>query len=227
MSEDLDRDDWTVEGLLDAHREAWAEELHTALPGRVERYVAAEQVADVTPLVRRVLRRNDGTRVTEAMPTIRAVPIVWPRAGDWFVHMPLSAGDTVLLVCCERDLARWRTTGTLSDPVDTRAHHLAHAVAIPGVYPRTRQLSDTPTDALVIGRDGGSTVRVLQNGEVHAGGSFELTRAGNLDQHLTAIAADLTAIATAAGTTATNYGTPAKEALDVAAPIATTKTKGE
>lgn len=227
MSEDLDRDDWTIEALLEAHREAWGEELHTALPARVERYVSGEQVADVTPLVRRVLRRNDGSRVSEAMPTCRAVPLVWPRAGSWFLHMPLSAGDTVLLICCERDIARWRTTGELSDPVDTRAHHLSHAIAVPGIYPRSSALSDTPTDALVIGRQGGSTIRIREDGQVHVAGADTLVLASPLDAHLDAISADLEVIAAAASVTAANYGTAAKAVLDAAQPIATTKTRGE
>lgn len=54
-------------------------------------------------------------------------------------------------------------------------------------------------------------------------GSSPATKASNLEQHLSAISADLIAIASAAGTTATNYGTAAKEALDAAAPIAATK----
>lgn len=54
-------------------------------------------------------------------------------------------------------------------------------------------------------------------------GSSEATKARNLAQHLSAISKDLEAIATTAGTTAANYGTAAKAALDAAAPIAATK----
>jgi hypothetical protein len=154
MTDELenDADDVSLEDALERLLDAREEELHTALPGRIESYDAAAQVADVTPLIRRAVPRADGGTLAEPMPTIRAVPVVWPRAGDWFLHMPLAPGDTVLLVCCERDLARWRQTGELSDPVDRRAHHLAHAVAIPGVYPRTEPLNDTPIDKLVIGK---------------------------------------------------------------------------
>lgn len=172
MSDDRD-DDPRPGDMLDAYREAWAEELHTAIPGRVESYTAGEQVADVQPMIRRRLERRDGTAVYETMPIIRAVPIVWPRAGSWFVHMPLAAGDFVLLVICERDIARWRQTGDLSPPLDVRHHHLSHAVAIPGVYPRTSELGggSTPSDAFVLGRDGGSTIHVKQSGEVEVKGS--------------------------------------------------------
>lgn len=161
-------DDLSLEDLLDRFRGSIAEEIHTAVPGRVESYDAAAQVADVTPMVRRSMPRADGTRASETLPTIRAVPILWPRAGSWFVHMPLAAGDFVLLVMCERDPARWRVTGELSDPIDRRSHHLSHAIGIPGVYPRTKALAptSTPADALVLGRESGATIRIQTDGEV-------------------------------------------------------------
>jgi hypothetical protein len=171
MSEDLDRDDFDLGALFEAHRDALQDALHTALPGRVESYDADAQTADVAPQIKRALSREDGTLVYETMPTIRAVPIVYPRWGSWFMHAPLTAGDTVLLVCCERDIAQWRQTGQLSPPLDVRHHHLAHAVALPGLFPRSRQLASLPTDALVIGRDGGSTIHVKQSGEVEVKGT--------------------------------------------------------
>jgi len=164
-----DAEDVSLEAHLAGVLDDMQEELHTALPGRVVRYDAEAQTADVEPMIRRALRGTDGTTVRETMPVIRAVPLCWPRAGGFFVHMPLAAGDFVLLVCCERDLARWRQAGEASDPIDRRHHHLAHAVAIPGVYPRTRQLTDTPSDALVIGREGGATIQIRTDDEIHLG----------------------------------------------------------
>ena len=177
---DLD-DDLSLEGHLERFWDNRAEELHTALPGRVVRYESAHQTVDVEPTVRRSIPATDGSRVREPMPTIRAVPVAWPRAGGFFVHMPIAAGDFVLLVCCERDLARWRVTGELSDPIDRRSHHLSHAVAIPGLYPRTRELADTPSDALVIGHEGGATIRIRDDGEIHVGSAAaELVALSNL-----------------------------------------------
>jgi hypothetical protein len=170
MIDELDTDDFSLETTLDLCRDRWAEEMHTALPGKIESYDASKQMADVTPLIRRALPREDGTLASEPMPTIRAVPVIWPRTGDFFVHLPLAAGDTVLLVCCERDFARWMQTGEASDPLDVRHHHLSHAVAIPGFFPRSNPVgsSNTPSDALVIGKDGGATIRV-KNAEIKIG----------------------------------------------------------
>lgn len=223
-----DGEDLSLEGHLERFFGNRQEELHTALPGRVVRYDAGAQTADVDPMIRRALEATDGTTVRESMPTIRAVPVVHPRWGDWFVHAPLAAGDFVLLICCERDLARWRTTGERSDPIDRRHHHLAHAVAIPGLYPRTRQLSDTPTDAMVIGREGGATVRIRDDGQVHVSGAEQLARFAQLGAHLNAIATGLDALMNllSPGTPQPNYGVAAKAALDASQPIPTTNTRG-
>src|SRR5690606_15352833 len=126
MTEEVHRDDWTLGELLDGWREALQDELHTAFPARVESYDASTQTADVTPRVRRTLTAEDGTLEREAMPVLRAVPVVQPRAtsGGWFVHMPIAAGDEVLVICCERDITRWRGSGQISDAPDSRMHHL-------------------------------------------------------------------------------------------------------
>jgi hypothetical protein len=159
MTVDRD-DDLSREDLAELERRAFAEELHTALPGRVESYDAATQTADVRPMVRRALPNVEGTTTPEDMPIVRSVPVVWPRVGSWFLHMPLEAGDSVLLVCLERDAARWRQTGDVSDPIDHRQHHLAHAVAVPGLFPRAAALSGLPAGKLAIGKSGGLTMTI-------------------------------------------------------------------
>jgi hypothetical protein len=181
--EDLDRDDVDIGALIEAHLEALQDRLHTALPGRVERYDAAKQLADVAPQIKRALSREDGSLVYETHPTIRAVPVVHPRWGSWFVHAPLAAGDTVLLLCCEGDLAQWRQTGQVSAPLDVRRHHLAHAVAIPGLFPRGKELasSSVPSDAMLIGKDAGAVIRIKSNGDIEIGqNAMQLVALANL-----------------------------------------------
>jgi hypothetical protein len=174
-------DNLALEDVLELARDAWMNELHTSLPARVLSYDAATQTCSVRPMVRRPLPTVSDGLVHEALPDVHQVPVCWPRAGAWFVHMPLAAGDFVLVVCAERDFARWRQTGDVGDATDIRNHTLSHAIAIPGVYPRTRQLSDTPSDALVIGKDGGATVRIKANGDILIGtNATELVALANL-----------------------------------------------
>ncbi len=169
MTEEIDRPDWTLAEYMEAFRGALQNELHTALVGRVESYDAARQTADVRVMQKRALTTNDGGRVFEQLPILRRVPVLQLRAtaGGWFVHLPIAAGDEVVLLVLERDYQRWRQTGDESVTPDTRLHHLANAIAIPGLPSAARVLDSPPADELRVGREGGAQVRVTSAGEVH------------------------------------------------------------
>lgn len=177
--------------LLERFRDSLQEDLHTALPGIVQSYDAATQRADIVPGLNRILPTREGEPVSELMPTLRAVPVVFPGSGDWFVRWPISAGDEVLLVICERDPARWLQTGDRSDPIDVRAHHLAHAVAIPGLRSRPGQLPAPSGSALELGEVGGASIRIEGDGTIRLGGVgavATVAAAAKVDAVLTAIA---------------------------------------
>ena len=77
---------------------------HTAMPGRVEKYDSQRQKADVKPLLKRTVVNLDGTELSEELPVIPDVPVVFPRAGGFFISLPIKKGDFVLLVFCERSI---------------------------------------------------------------------------------------------------------------------------
>lgn len=152
--------------VLDLFGENLLTNLHTALPGRVERYDPATQRADVQPLIRRRVPKAGTDRrewVYEDLPLIPSVRVIHPRGGGAFVHLPIAPGDFVLLVFCETGIGHWEAgNGDMSDAGDERRHHLAHAVAIPGFYPAAKNIpsEDANRRELVIGFEGGATVRV-------------------------------------------------------------------
>lgn len=144
-------------------------DVHVALPGRVEKYYAAEQKADVKPLLMRGLVTGDGEDVVEPLPVIPGVPVAFPRAGGFFVSFPVAAGDHVLLVFCERSIDRFAVgNGADTDPVDLRRHSLADAVAYPGFYPFSKSFAAHATD-MVMGKDGSARIHLKPSGEVHLG----------------------------------------------------------
>lgn len=192
------------ESVLAETRESWMNEVHTSFPARVDSYNAAAQTADLTPMVRRAMPTTDDRLASENYPTLRAVRIAWLRAGDWFIHMPLARGDFVHVHCCERDFTAWAQTGDVGDPVNTQTQHLSHAFAVPGFYPRTKPLNDTPSDALVIGKQGGATVRINNDGSIDVKGSVgDLKKLATVDE----VRAELLKIAAAfAGAVAPSGG---------------------
>lgn len=119
-------------------------EVHTSQPGRVESYDAERQVADVLPEV-----RPGG----EALPVIPCVPVIWPRGGGAYLHLPLERGDTGLIVSCEVDVAHWRVRGQPGVPGDTRRHHLAHSVFLPGLAVASATLQTSAGATVLAGSD--------------------------------------------------------------------------
>lgn len=98
--------------------------IHTALPGIVRVYDVESQTATVQLAV-----QVDGETVTPLL----EVPVCWPGGSAGFLHVPLAAGDTVLVVFSEEDYGKWWVSGSVSAPEVLQRHGL-HAIAIPGLH---------------------------------------------------------------------------------------------
>lgn len=171
-------------------------DVHTSLPGEIVSYDAAKQVADVRPMLKRRIPDPDGGDDTiEALPTIPAVPVVWPRGGGYCLTFPLAKGDGVMLVFSEADLSAWRDTGEASDPGDVERHGLAGAVAVPGVDTVARALTDASATHLVIGKDGGPAIHIDSTGVKigAAGASHPIALGDKVDTWAAAVKAALAA----------------------------------
>jgi len=143
------------------------EDLHTAFVGRVERYDAVTQTADVLPLIYRPVTSESNEIVYEQLPVLPALPVLTPRAGAAYLHMPVSVGDFVLVTCLESAYRHWRQgDGRAEHPGDLRRHHLAHAVCQPvNLYPAQQALAD-PDDLLsriTLGYDDGQRVTIAED----------------------------------------------------------------
>ena len=150
----------TLADVLTSAMECRLANLHTALPAVVEAYDVTTQTVDVTPLVKRREQDPKGSESIQEYPFIQAVPVVFPRSGNFFISLPIQVGDTVLLVFCESDIEGWQTTGELSTPDDLRRHDLSDAVAIPGLFPETSSIqnADPANEGMVLGSDTGARV---------------------------------------------------------------------
>lgn len=137
----------TLETALSEAFDQLREEIHTALPGRVERYDAATQTADVKPLV-----KVEG----QSLPVLPSIPVAFPRGGGFFVSFPLVPGDFVFVLFAESSLDLWRARGGAeTSPGDVRRHSLTGAVALPCLYPDSRKLASAHASHMVVGADSG------------------------------------------------------------------------
>lgn len=203
--------------------EQYAHELHTAFPARVQEYRAASQRADLVPLIKHPVPQPDGSVDYEDLPVLPDVPIVFPRAGSWFLSFPIAAGDFVLVVCQEAAAGHWEAgDGDAQYPGDLRRHHLAHAVALPGYYPARRALENADAAALILGHDGGFRLAIKADGtaELPEGSAVYVALANLVDQRLAAIQSAFdTHTHVVAGTANLTSGTVAGTAAPTTAPV--------
>jgi hypothetical protein len=120
-AEDLNQPEWPE--VLRAVQDNLAARIHTSLPGRVVSYDAATQTATVELVVQ---------LLGQSVPPLPEVPVVWPGGTAGHLHVPLEAGDTLMVLFSEEDFSGWFDTGSVSAP-RVLARHGLHAVAIPGL----------------------------------------------------------------------------------------------
>jgi len=146
-------------------------EIHTALPARVEKYDPVKQKIDAKPLLKKAVINIDGSEELVSLPVITDVPVMFPRAGGFFVTFPIQKGDFVLLVFVERSTDIFLAgPGSDTDPVDLRTHDLSDAVAFPCLYPFGKSIKDIDSKNFVMGQDRGGSKIVIKDG-----GTVEVT----------------------------------------------------
>jgi len=142
-------------------------EVHTSIPGRVEKINASNQTVDVKPLIKRQLAYPDGSEITESLPIIPRVPLQYPRAGRFFITWPIKAGDLVELVFTEASRDNFKAgSGNEVEPDDFRRFDLSDAYAMPGAYPESKAIRNFDADNLRLGVDGGATIVIKEDGNV-------------------------------------------------------------
>lgn len=223
--------------------EARLVDLHTIKVGKVQSYDSELQVADVVCVMRRPYNIGDGEVDHEEFPVIPNVPVVWPRAGGFVIHMPLKKGDHVVLGFTDDNIAMWRQSGSVSDPDDLRRHDLGSAICFAGITPALDVLSINPLDVLVraagmyIGEDGTPRLLCWDDSGITAGRPDPLTKrvspvalADRTEARITALEGQLTTVSAAlialtatvaagAAAAATDAATFASHTHNVPAPV--------
>ena len=145
--------------------------IYTTMPGKIDTYDPAEQRADVTPMLKRPLRDEDGVDIpSETVPIIPSVTVQFPRAdfqgSKFFMSWPLKPGDAVTLHITKWSLDQWaaKELGDPVDPVQFHEFNLSDCYAVPGGYPFKSALKEADADNVVIGKDdGGMQLHLLPN----------------------------------------------------------------
>jgi hypothetical protein len=149
-------------------------EVHTAMIAVVESYDVATQQVNVSPVLKRRVRTLEDEWIDEQLPVLCDVPVLFPRAGGFFISFPIQTGDFVQLIFNETCIEEW-----LENSPPTIDHNqqfsLQGAVAIPGVYPLAKALTEAHESNLVLGKEQGVQIHI--DGEKIRLGSAEANEA--------------------------------------------------
>ncbi len=111
-------------------------DLHTSLPGIIESFDAATQLAFIQPAIKRIFKTDEGDveiLTPTELPILINVPVQFPRGGGFSLTFPVQKGDECLLVFCERSIDNWHQTGGVQKPGAKRFHSLSDATAFVGI----------------------------------------------------------------------------------------------
>ena len=124
-----------IPSLGDVLRETIAAALgrvHTSFPARVLSYDATTQKATIQSVVRFRRMNSDDELETYLPPPIANVPVLFFSSGSHSITFPISEGDQGFVMCAERSIDEWKSTGSKdSEPTDPRRFDLSDAVFIP------------------------------------------------------------------------------------------------
>lgn len=134
-------------------------DVHTALIARVESYDATRQLVTVAPVLTRSVETMNGEWLSEELPLLCDVPVLFPRAGGFFISFPIQPGDFVQLIFNETDIEAWHENKEAMGGHCQR-FTLNGAVAIPGVFPQTKALTGAHKSNLVLGKEEGLQVHI-------------------------------------------------------------------
>lgn len=151
--------------LISAMLNQALDDVHTALPARVERFDPETLRGEVVPLIKRRFERGGEP---ESLPPILDVPFVMPKAGPFIMRWPVRRGDVVLVVFSERALDYIMTDGRPQDPRLRRRHALDDAIAVPGLMhlAEDKLPSDHGDDVLLLHRDNGVKIVMQADGKI-------------------------------------------------------------
>lgn len=181
-----------LDALLTEVLRAFRRSMFTALPGEVVGIDAADaSVCDVRPIPGNLWTGRDSVQRAESYPVIQGVPLLFPRAGKFFVRMPVNVGDTVLLVFSMHAYDLWFLQGdTRPRQFHERTHDISDAIAIPGLYSAADGLASASATDMVIGHDdNGAQIKIKDDGTIELGSAAAdfVANASAVDARISAI----------------------------------------
>lgn len=146
-----------------------------AMPGIVQSFDPEEQTVTVRCAIRE--KSNvDGVETWVEIPLLLDVPIIFPRAGDYVLTMPVQAGDECLVIFGDMCIDAWWQAGGVQNQIDFRRHDLSDGFAILGCWSQPRVIPNYSTNSAQLRNFSGSAYVEIKGDVINiVGGTINLS----------------------------------------------------
>lgn len=141
-------------------------DVHTVIPGIVESYDKANQVADISVAINRFTASGEEIKG----PKLPNVPVCFTRSSGGHIIWPLQSCDEVAVFFCERDIDAWRSESGQQNPLSARKFSLTDSFCMPGlVSDKNAPTRDSGDDDNLTVYFGGAKIVVTSDGKLKLG----------------------------------------------------------
>lgn len=156
-----------------------ANNLRVAMPGIIQSFDATEQTVTVQCAIREKINM-DGDLSWQEIPLLLDVPIIFPRAGNYILTMPIQAGDECLVVFGDSCMDAWWQNGGIQNQIDCRRHDLSDGYAIVGLYSQPRRIQNYSTSTAQLRNITGDAYVELSGSNINIVGTNVTISANNV-----------------------------------------------
>lgn len=156
-----------------------ANNLRVAMPGIIQSFDATEQTVTVQCAIREKINM-DGDLSWQEIPLLLDVPIIFPRAGNYILTMPIQAGDECLVVFGDSCMDAWWQSGGVQNQIDCRRHDLSDGYAIVGLYSQPRRINNYSTSTAQLRNLSGDAYVELSGSNINIVGNSVTISANNV-----------------------------------------------
>ena len=163
--------------LLDLIKTEVKTEINCHAIGTIQTFDPATMTCMVTFNYQKVYKKANATSATPNSYTDVVVPypVIVMGGGGSYTTYPITTGDTCLILFCDRDIDGWLESGQLTNPpASGRLHDLSDAVAIVGLSPVSKPITNYFAGVKLYYAGGYITIDKSGNINVNGGGNITL-----------------------------------------------------
>ena len=126
--------------------------------GTIQSYDSGTQLATIKIALKQVVSiSDDGVKSIREYPMLIECPVFTLYGGADFISMPITSGDSCIIMFCDKQIDNWLNSGDGHAPNIDRVHDLSDGIALVGIKPLTDSISGIISDGISINHNNGSS----------------------------------------------------------------------